>query len=77
MMRTEIAAALSPEQAQWVEARELDGTIKERFDREFKIIEQKFQEYFKILFNGGSAKIIRSNRFKFQSRKSRFCVRIR
>ena len=39
--------------------RELDGTIKERFDREFKIIEQKFQEYFKILFNGGSAKIIR------------------
>lgn len=39
--------------------RELDLNIKERFDREFKIIEQKFQEYFKILFNGGSAKIIR------------------
>ncbi len=39
--------------------RELDVNIKERFDREFKIIEEKFQEYFKILFSGGSAKIIR------------------
>jgi len=39
--------------------RELDVNIKERFDREFKVIEEKFQEYFKILFNGGSAKIIR------------------
>jgi len=38
---------------------ELDGTIKERFDKEFKIIAQKFEEYFKILFNGGNAKIIK------------------
>ena len=38
---------------------ELDGVIKEKFDKEFKIIEDKFSEYFKILFNGGSAKIIK------------------
>ncbi len=38
---------------------ELDTTIKERFDKEFKIISQKFEEYFKILFNGGNAKIIK------------------
>jgi chromosome segregation protein len=38
---------------------ELDLTIKERFDKEFKIISQKFEEYFKILFNGGVAKIIK------------------
>lgn len=36
---------------------ELDLNIKSRFDKEFKIIEEKFNEYFKILFNGGSAKI--------------------
>lgn len=36
---------------------ELDSTIKDRFDKEFKIISEKFDEYFKILFNGGSAKI--------------------
>ncbi len=36
---------------------ELDTTIKERFDKEFKLIAEKFDEYFKILFNGGSAKI--------------------
>jgi len=39
--------------------KELDLNIKERFDREFKIIEEKFGEYFKVLFNGGSAKIIK------------------
>lgn len=39
--------------------KELDLTIKERFDKEFKIISQKFEEYFKILFSGGSAKIIK------------------
>jgi len=39
--------------------KELDLNIKERFDKEFKIIEEKFQEYFKILFNGGNAKIIK------------------
>ncbi|MDD5071268.1 MAG: AAA family ATPase [Patescibacteria group bacterium] len=38
---------------------ELDLTIKERFDKEFRIISQKFEEYFKILFNGGMAKIIK------------------
>ncbi|MFA4942216.1 MAG: AAA family ATPase [Patescibacteria group bacterium] len=38
---------------------ELDLTIKERFDTEFKIISEKFTEYFKILFNGGSAKIVK------------------
>jgi chromosome segregation protein len=36
---------------------ELDGNIKSRFDQEFKIISEKFNDYFKILFNGGSAKI--------------------
>lgn len=38
---------------------ELDATIKERFDKEFKVISQKFEEYFKILFNGGVAKVIK------------------
>lgn len=36
---------------------ELDANIKSRFDKEFKVIEEKFNEYFKILFNGGNAKI--------------------
>lgn len=36
---------------------ELDKNIKIRFESEFKIISEKFNEYFKILFNGGSAKI--------------------
>ncbi len=39
--------------------KELDLTIKERFDKEFKIISAKFEKYFKILFNGGAAKIIK------------------
>ena len=39
--------------------KELDITIKERFDKEFKIIAQNFEKYFKVLFNGGSAKIIK------------------
>jgi chromosome segregation protein len=39
--------------------KELDLNIKERFDHEFSIISKKFEEYFKILFNGGSAKIIK------------------
>ncbi len=39
--------------------KELDLTIKERFDKEFKLISQKFEEYFKILFDGGQAKIIK------------------
>ncbi|MFH1661879.1 MAG: AAA family ATPase [Candidatus Falkowbacteria bacterium] len=39
--------------------KELDAIIKEKFDTEFKIISSKFEEYFKILFNGGRAKIIK------------------
>ncbi|MDP2736343.1 MAG: AAA family ATPase, partial [bacterium] len=39
--------------------KELDAIIKERFDKEFKNISIKFEEYFKILFNGGSAKIVK------------------
>jgi len=38
---------------------ELDVNIKERFDHEFEIISEKFSEYFKILFNGGTAKIFK------------------
>jgi len=36
---------------------ELDLNIKNRFDSEFKVISEKFNDYFKILFNGGQAKI--------------------
>jgi chromosome segregation protein len=36
---------------------ELDALIKEKFESEFKVISEKFNEYFKILFNGGNAKI--------------------
>lgn len=36
---------------------ELDLNIKGRFDSEFKLIAEKFNDYFKILFNGGQAKI--------------------
>lgn len=39
--------------------RELDLTIKEKFDKEFNAIAKKFEEYFKILFDGGNAKIIK------------------
>lgn len=38
---------------------ELDLNIKTRFDSEFKVISEKFNEYFKILFNGGQAKIFK------------------
>jgi chromosome segregation protein len=38
---------------------DLDKTIKKKFDKEFKVISDKFEEYFKILFKGGSAKIIK------------------
>lgn len=38
---------------------ELDSNIKERFEKEFKVIAEKFSEYFKILFNGGQAKIFK------------------
>lgn len=39
--------------------KELDINIKEKFDKEFKLISAKFEEYFKILFSGGRAKIIK------------------
>jgi len=39
--------------------KELDQTIKSQFDKEFKVIAQNFEKYFKILFNGGSAKIVK------------------
>ena len=39
--------------------KELDVVIKEQFDKEFKVIAQNFEKYFKILFNGGKAKIVK------------------
>lgn len=39
--------------------KELDHIIRDQFDKEFRIIAKKFEEYFKILFNGGTAKIIK------------------
>jgi len=39
--------------------KELDLTIKAQFDKEFKVIANNFEKYFKILFNGGNAKIIK------------------
>lgn len=39
--------------------KELDETIKKQFDKEFKLIAVKFEEYFKVLFNGGKAKIMK------------------
>jgi chromosome segregation protein len=39
--------------------KELDVTIKKRFDRAFRVIEENFEKYFKILFGGGTAKIIK------------------
>lgn len=39
--------------------KELDEVIKEKFDKEFRVISQKFEEYFKILFSGGNAEIIK------------------
>lgn len=37
---------------------ELDENIKKQFDKSFKIINEEFQKYFKILFDGGKAKLI-------------------
>lgn len=39
--------------------KELDETIRVKFDKEFKIISQNFEKYFKVLFNGGTAKIVK------------------
>ena len=39
--------------------KELDLVIKDQFDKEFKVIAQNFEKYFKILFNGGKAKIVK------------------
>jgi chromosome segregation protein len=38
---------------------ELDKTIKEQFDQAFKEINKEFQKYFKILFDGGQAELIK------------------
>ena len=38
---------------------DLDKTIKEKFDKGFNIIKEKFAYYFKILFDGGEAEIIK------------------
>ncbi len=40
---------------------ELDIVIKDRFEAEFKVISEKFNEYFKVLFSGGNAKIFPIN----------------
>ncbi len=37
----------------------LDKTIKEKFDKGFNIIKEKFLHYFKILFDGGEAEIVK------------------
>ncbi len=37
----------------------LDQDIKSQFNKEFKIITEKFNQYFQILFKGGSAKILK------------------
>ncbi len=39
--------------------KELDLMIKDQFDKEFKAIAANFEKYFKILFNGGAARIIK------------------
>jgi chromosome segregation protein len=38
---------------------ELDNTIKEQFDKAFREINREFQKYFKILFNGGQAELVK------------------
>ncbi len=37
----------------------LDNDIKTQFNKEFKVITEKFSQYFQILFKGGSAKIVK------------------
>jgi chromosome segregation protein len=36
---------------------DLDETIRKQFEASFKIIDEEFQKYFKILFNGGKARL--------------------
>ena len=38
---------------------ELDEKIRKQFDLEFKVIDKKFNEYFKRLFNGGNAQLVK------------------
>lgn len=38
---------------------QLDEQIKSRFEKEFKVIAEKFNQYFTILFGGGQAQIIK------------------
>jgi len=37
---------------------ELDATIKTQFQKSFQAINKEFGQYFKVLFNGGSAKLV-------------------
>lgn len=37
---------------------ELDDTIKKQFNKNFKVINEGFQNYFKVLFGGGKAKLV-------------------
>lgn len=37
---------------------ELDATIKDQFHKSFTIINREFSKYFKVLFNGGNAKLV-------------------
>lgn len=53
---------------------ELDANIKERFEKEFKLIAEKFSEYFKILFNGGQAKIFKLEAEEEDSNKNEASV---
>ncbi len=39
--------------------KELDDTIKVKFEESFRAINNGFQHYFKMLFNGGNAKLLR------------------
>jgi chromosome segregation protein len=39
--------------------RDLDEQIKKQFDRSFSLINTEFQKYFKILFHGGKAQLIK------------------
>ncbi len=49
--------------------KELDVNIKERFEKEFRRIHKNFEKYFKILFNGGEAKITAVHPEKSQEEK--------
>ena len=53
--------------------KELDMVIKDQFDKEFKTIAHNFEKYFKILFNGGKAKIVKVLETEMPEEKSETC----